>query len=127
MLSLAIEMTCLISTKGTDNLKNIIFSKICQNCGECCKHFPFIKLPQDEIEVIEQYTGLNSASFMNAIGTPEDGYFLKFKENGSCIFLEESKHKYSCSIYEVRSELCRNYPSNPVQDKACIAKRQKVK
>jgi len=74
-------------------MENIILSKICQKCAECCKHNPFIKLPQNEIEAIEHYTGLKSTSFMNAIGKPEDGYFLKFKENGSCIFLEKNKDK----------------------------------
>lgn len=119
-------MGLLITYKGAEDMENIILSRICQKCAECCKHAPFIKLPQNEIEAIEHYTGLKSTSFMNAIGKPEDGYFLKFKENGSCIFLEKHKDKYFCSIYEVRSELCRNYPSNPVQHKACQAKRKRV-
>jgi Fe-S-cluster containining protein len=93
----------------------------CKNCAECCKHYAFIELSQTEIEALEKFTGLSLDVFTNAKGKAVEEYFLKFKENGDCYFLNTNNGSYSCDAYEARSAICRNYPSNPSQNKACEA------
>lgn len=92
--------------------KNIASSKICKRCTECCKNYPFVKLSKNEIVLLEQATKYNFDVFTNPIGTPAEGYFLKFQKNGDCVFLTETNGSYSCSVYETRPEICKNYPEN---------------
>jgi len=97
--------------------------KTCRECAECCRHFAFAKLSQFEIEIIEDFTGLHFSMFTYLIGTKGEGRFLKFKENGDCIFLNRDEGTYSCSIYDARSKVCREYPSNQIQNEACSINR----
>lgn len=105
-------------------MKNIITSEICKTCAECCKNFPFVVLSQNEIHEIEKLTKLSSDLFANQKGKAGEGYFMQFKENGDCFFLNENNRDYSCGIYEARSLICRNYPSKPNQSKCCDSKRK---
>lgn len=95
--------------------------KMCENCAECCKHYSFIELSQIEIKALEIFTGLRFDVFTYAKGKAVEEYFLKFKKNGYCYFLNNNNGTYSCSVYEARPSICRNYPSNSSQNKACDA------
>jgi Fe-S-cluster containining protein len=97
--------------------------KICRECAKCCRHFAFAKLSQPEIEALEDFTGLHSNMFANPIGTEGEGRFLKFRENGDCIFLNRDDGTYSCVVYEARSQVCRDYPSNQEQNETCYMNR----
>lgn len=68
-------------------METITSSEICKNCAECCKHFSFIEVSQVEIDALEKFTGLRSDVFTHSNGKAVEGYFLKFKENGDCYFL----------------------------------------
>jgi uncharacterized protein len=103
---------------------NNILSEICKNCAECCKHYSFVELSEDEIDALEKYTGLRFDVFTNPKGKATEEYFLKFKENGDCFFLNNTKGNYSCDVYEARSSICRNYPSEPSQNARCDANRR---
>jgi uncharacterized protein len=105
-------------------MENIIFSEVCKKCAECCKNFPFVELSQNEILEIEKMTGLTFDVFTNPKGEAIEEYFLQFKENGNCFFLNENNDGYSCGVYEARSEKCRNYPSKPSENEVCIANRE---
>ncbi len=94
-------------------------TEICKKCAECCKHYPYVELSANEIIVLEQATGLRADVFTNAKGKVIEEYFLQFQENGNCFFLNENKGCFSCSVYEARPGICRNYPSKPIQKKAC--------
>ena len=107
-------------------MKNIISTEICKKCAECCKNNPFVELSQNEIYEIEKLTKLPSGLFANRKGEDGEGYFLRFKENGDCFFLNEKNGDYSCGIYEARSIICRNYPSKPSNTKFCDSKRKKI-
>jgi Fe-S-cluster containining protein len=50
-------------------------------------------------------------------------YFLQFQKNGYCFFLSDKNGSFSCSVYEARPEICRNYPSKPIQQSACDSNR----
>lgn len=103
-----------------------MMSEICKKCGECCKGFPFIELSPNEVYELGKLTGLPSDVFANQKGEAVEEYFLKFKKNGNCFFLNESEGDYLCSVYEARSKICRDYPSKPCQHKVCNANREIV-
>jgi Fe-S-cluster containining protein len=101
-------------------------SEICKKCAECCKNFPYVKLFQNEVRELEMLTGLPSDLFASPIGEASEAYFMQFKGNGDCYFLNENNGDYSCSAYEARSEICRKYPSNPSENKVCDANREMI-
>ena len=107
-------------------MENIITSEICKKCAECCKNYPFVELSQNEIYEIEKLTKLPSNFFMNQKGEAGEEYFLQFKENGDCFFLNENNGDYSCGVYEARAKICRNYPSKPNQNEACDSNREMI-
>ncbi|MCB2147905.1 MAG: YkgJ family cysteine cluster protein [Deltaproteobacteria bacterium] len=100
-------------------MKKIEPGEICRRCADCCKKFPFVELTENEIERLERVTGLPFEVFTNPKGKTIEEYFLKFRENGYCFFLDENDDTYSCRVYESRPEICRNFPSTPVQKEAC--------
>ncbi len=105
-------------------MENTTSSQICKNCAACCKHYSFIELSEDEINVLEKFTGLSFEVFTNPKGKAVEEYFLKFKENGDCFFLMDNNGIFFCGVYDVRSGICRNYPSNPCEKEFCDANRK---
>ncbi len=99
---------------------------ICKECAECCKHHPFVELSNKEINSLELLTGLHINTFLNSKGKTDEGYFLQFKENGNCFFLNENNGRYFCEVYKARPDICRNYPSTPCQQKACDSNMEKL-
>jgi uncharacterized protein len=92
---------------------------ICNGCGSCCRNFPYISLSKDDIKTLENFTGLTSEEFTDNIDKAGEKRFMKFQENGDCIFLTMIDGAYSCSVYEARSAICRGYPSTGIQRKSC--------
>lgn len=92
---------------------------VCTGCGSCCRNFAFIRLPQDDIKLLENFTGLTSEEFTNNIDKAAKKRFMKFQKNGDCIFLNIIDGSYSCSVYEARPGTCRNYPSTDIQRETC--------
>lgn len=91
----------------------------CRNCAECCKGFPYVELSIGEIQNIAEFTRTPSHEFTFPKGNDVEEYFLHFKENGHCFFLQDDNGTYSCSVYGVRPAICRTYPSNPKQKRFC--------
>ena len=106
--------------------ENIISSTICKKCAECCKNHPYVELSRNEIHSLEHLTGLYLKDFTNQKEKAVDEYFFKFQENGDCIFLNESNGSYSCSVYETRPSICRNYPTEPMQKEHCDTNKAKL-
>jgi Fe-S-cluster containining protein len=100
-------------------MKNIISNETCKKCAECCRNFPFVKLSADDISLLEKVTALPCGAFTNPKSKLLGEYFLQFKENGNCFFLNENNGSYSCEVYETRPGICKNYPSKPVQKEFC--------
>jgi len=100
-------------------MANVISTRICKKCGECCKQSPFVELSKDEINALEQATGLHFDLFTNSKGVSADGYFLKFQGDGACFFLNKSEDGYACGVYEARPEACKTYPSKAIQHDFC--------
>lgn len=100
-------------------------TEICKQCAECCKKYPFVDLSKNEINSLEKLTGVSAEVFTNSKGKEIEEYFLQFQDNGYCFFLNENKGSFSCSVYEERPGICKNYPSNPIQKDVCDANKEK--
>lgn len=105
-------------------MKNAITSAICKKCAVCCKNYPFVRLTLDEIRELEKRTGLPFDAFSDRIDEAGEDYYLYFKENGDCFFLDENNGDYSCTVYESRAAICRSYPSKPRQKEVCSSNRE---
>lgn len=104
-------------------METTTLSKMCKKCAKCCRRYSFVALSQNDIDAIEKFTGLHFDVFTNPKGKASEGYFLKFNKNGDCFFLDKHNDNYSCRVYETRSQICKNYPSNPSQHETCNANR----
>lgn len=100
-------------------------TEICKKCAECCKNRPIVDLSSDEMILLEKATGLLFEVFTNRKGKDVEEYFLQFKDNGYCFFLNESNGSFSCDVYEARPAICQNYPSKPTQKNLCDANMAK--
>ncbi|MBW2410739.1 MAG: YkgJ family cysteine cluster protein [Deltaproteobacteria bacterium] len=92
---------------------------VCSGCGSCCRNFVYIRLSQNDIKTLEIFTGQTSEEFTSNIDKAGEKRFMKFQENGDCIFLNMIDGAYSCSVYEARSATCRDYPSTDIQRETC--------
>ncbi len=129
-------ISCSLNHRGIyldkKNQTETMTLKTCRECWECCRHFAFAKLTQLEIETIEAFTGLHFSIFTYPIGADgedgadREGRFLKFRDNGDCFFLNRDEDTFSCLIYEVRSKICRDYPSRQAQLETCDMNRKGV-
>ena len=88
---------------------------VCNGCGSCCRNFAYIRLSKNDVQKLEAFTGLASEDFSNNGDEAGEKRFMKFRENGDCIFLNKINGIYSCSVYEARSETCRSYPATDIQ------------
>jgi len=105
-------------------MENKISAEICQNCGICCRNFPFVEVNNNEMTTLERFTGLDRKEFTDPMGPSyADGSFLKTQENGDCIFLKINNGFFSCGVYEARAGICRNYPVNEHHWKWCNENR----
>lgn len=107
-------------------MKNSISTEICKKCGACCKNYPFIELSTCDISSLEQLTALHVTLFTHAKGKAIEEYFLQFKKNGDCLFLNEESGNYSCGVYEARPGICKKYPAHPIQEELCCTNREKI-
>ena len=107
--------------KKTKNSSN----HVCTGCGTCCRNFPYIRLTQEDIKTLENFTGLSPEEFTSSIDKTGEKRFMKFKENGDCIFLNKIDGDYLCSVYEARTVICREYPSTEIQKKQCRANSER--
>ena len=99
----------------------------CNSCGSCCKNFAYIQLSPDSVKTLEDFTGMSSEEFSNNSDKAGLNRFMKFQDNGDCIFLKNEKGNYLCSVYEARSATCRCYPTTDIQNETCRLNRLKVK
>jgi len=102
----------------------IISTEICRKCAGCCKKYPFVELSENEISLLELVTGLHFSVFTNAKGTTGEGYFLQFKTNGDCFFLNGKSGGYACGVYEARPGICKKYPFRPIEKETCAGLMQ---
>ena len=111
--------------RKAEEMKSVRLTEICKKCAECCRNHPFVDLSEKEIHSLELATGLDSDLFTNSKGMEVEEYFLQFRENGDCIFLNEKDGHFSCDVYEARPGVFKNYPSRTAQECFCEASSEK--
>ena len=78
----------------------------CTGCGQCCSNV----LPMTDIEI------QRISKYIKRYNIKECKHFVPTKEPAldmSCPFLDTSKDKDKCKIYEVRPQVCRDFICNP--------------
>ena len=74
------------SCRDVQAMKKIEPGEICRRCADCCKKYPFVELTENEIERLEQVTGLPFEVFTNPKGKTIEEYFLKFRGKRTLFF-----------------------------------------
>ena len=82
----------------------------CKRCGECCIGEGFVRASEDEIRAMADYLKMELDQFKKDYTRPSlfGDYWLKEKEHGDCIFLEEN----GCRIHNVKPLQCKTFPMN---------------
>lgn len=70
----------------------------CKGCGKCCK----LSHPYLDVEIFEDKIPSKYLEFK------KNSFYMKRKENGDCIALENNL----CSIYDSRPKECREFNQN---------------
>jgi Fe-S-cluster containining protein len=108
-------------------MEEVSSTPVCNSCGACCRNFPFVKVLQSDIDRLEASTGLNSRSFSNIDEIDSNKIFMKFSEEGDCVFLKKVEGSYVCGAYEARPSICRAYPANSAEKTGCrISSKQEI-
>jgi Fe-S-cluster containining protein len=81
-------------------------------------------LTLEEIGVLEAASGLDADVFSDGKGKDPEEHFLRFAKNGSCVFLDATSGRHSCSVYAARPAICREYPSTHIQQVVCDGRRE---
>lgn len=79
----------------------------CVDCGQCCTGEPgIVALTTREAIALADHLDIDFDTCRSTYLLPHgDGFRLKEKPNGDCIFFDER-----CTVYPVRPSQCRTYP-----------------
>ena len=92
------------SFSTTDLKRQSTFGFSCSRCLACCR-FKKIQLNPYEIARLAANQGLSTTDFI-ARYTTTGGTVLRFKEEGTCVFLNDR----GCAVHPDRPLVCRLYP-----------------
>ncbi|KPJ67351.1 MAG: hypothetical protein AMJ45_03095 [Syntrophobacter sp. DG_60] len=80
----------------------------CKMCGECCKGKGGIRIVGEEINVIAKYLKITKREFLKKYCVLNGNhYYIKEKEDISCIFLDEDG---KCLIHPCKPLPCKLWP-----------------
>jgi Fe-S-cluster containining protein len=83
----------------------------CVRCGNCCKWSGYVRISQNEINLIADYLDMTIDNFIDKytrLTSDRRGLSLIENPDGSCIFYKESPS--GCEINDVKPIQCRNFP-----------------
>ena len=81
----------------------------CVQCHACCREQGYVRLKENEPDVISSFLGLDVHKFIaqyTVLTKDRTGLSLIEKKNGSCIFLTDT----GCKINSVKPLQCREFP-----------------
>jgi uncharacterized protein len=77
--------------------------------------------------VLREATGLHPDVFADTKRTDPEERFLRFEENGDCVFLDVAPEAHACRVYAARPAVCRDYPATAPQTEACAAHSERCR
>ncbi len=83
----------------------------CKGCGACCRWSGYVHLSDKDIKRVSSFLGMSDRDFVDEYTQVTDnrqGLSIIEKEDGNCIFYNESKK--NCDIYGARPKQCRDFP-----------------
>lgn len=80
----------------------------CTQCGQCCGSL--LPLSKKEISIIREYVKWKGIKPCKHLGP-----FAELPIDFTCPFLDTSKSKEKCLIYDIRPEICRVYKCDNAQ------------
>ncbi len=87
----------------------------CTGCGECCSNF--LPLSDREIKDIKRYIAKHRIKECRRVAP-----LVKPAEDWLCPFLDGTKPKDKCTIYQVRPQICRAFVCNQPPSKVRVNK-----
>ena len=96
----------------------------CRRCGNCCRWSGYVRLSEAEIDAIAGFLAMTPERFIaeyTRLTADRSGLSLIEKDDGSCVFLEESRPP-ACRIEAVKPRQCRDFPEKwnfPGWEKEC--------
>ena len=101
----------------------------CTSCHtNCCKEY-VIFVNAHDIYRLSDRLGLNSENFLEIYGAKDYDLGINVKEglldlalkqkDGGCMFLEESKDIFRCTVNDFKPSVCKSYPFQMKNDKFC--------
>lgn len=84
--------------------RDTVFGYACNRCLTCCR-FKTIQLNPYEVARMARNRGISTTEFIE-IFTEKQGTVLRFKEDGTCVFLGAE----GCGVHADRPLVCRLYP-----------------
>ena len=83
----------------------------CLQCGDCCSWHGYVRISQEEADMIAARLGMNALEFIDKMTIlTADRRNLSHNENpdGTCIFFSNNPPR--CEIYDIRPVQCRDFP-----------------
>jgi uncharacterized protein len=82
----------------------------CLKCGNCCRPRGYVRLQENEAELIAGYQGMEVLQFVKEctrLTADRTCLSLNERDDGTCIFLTEDS---TCMINDVKPQQCRDFP-----------------
>jgi len=91
----------------------------CLQCANCCR-VATAKVTERDVDRLARHFRVKPQRILAdyVVESEEEGFILKRRESGECVFLEGNE----CTVYEARPETCQRYP-HLVRGQGSIAAR----
>jgi len=79
----------------------------CLQCANCCR-VATAKVTERDVDRLARHFRVKPQRILAdyVVESEEEGFILKRRESGECVFLEGN----DCTVYEARPETCQRYP-----------------
>jgi Fe-S-cluster containining protein len=79
----------------------------CLQCANCCR-VATAKVTERDVDRLARHFRVKPQRILAdyVVESEEEGFILKRRESGECVFLEGNE----CTVYEARPETCQRYP-----------------
>jgi uncharacterized protein len=79
----------------------------CLQCAHCCR-VATAKVTERDVDRLARHFRVKPERILAdyVVESEEEGFILRRRENGECVFLEGNE----CTVYESRPETCQRYP-----------------